>query len=175
MITSTRILNLLHAIALIFLIMLLLAIPDIAPQLIAGVLGLTLIVLGIRSLISYVVTFRHMIRGKLTLYMGVLTLDMGLLIMHVQSNSRLIILIFLLGFRLFSGAINLAQALQSRKIGGQWRFKAVTGILNLGIALVGLLFIRHTETLIYIYSIGLAFSAVEKIIAAFRKPVLITP
>lgn len=170
---SRRVLNLLQGIGSVFLIVVVIVlwaiIPELAPQMIALILGVSMIVFGIRSLIQYVTTFRHMIQGETMLYSGIIALDLGLLLMHAYNGSTILILIYLLGLRLFTGGIDAARALQAKKMGGRWKIQLLSGAVNVAIAVVGIVFIRNPNTIIYIYCLGLAFSAAGKFVAVFKK------
>ena len=108
------------------------------------------------------------------LYIGIVVMDLGLLIISSSSGSTILILIFLLGFQLVTGAIGVARALEARKNGAPWKVRLAGGIVSLVTVILGIIFFRDPENVVDIYCLGLIFSAVEHIITAFRREKVVT-
>jgi uncharacterized membrane protein HdeD (DUF308 family) len=60
-----------------------------------------------------------------------------------------------------------------RTVDGPWKLKLSHGIVNFLLALACLAFIRHSNTAVIIYGLGLLYSAINRIISAFRKTAFI--
>lgn len=103
------------------------------------------------------------------LYIGIIVMDLGLLIIGSFNGSGILILIYLLGFRLVMGVIGVARALERKKSGASWKIRLAGGIISLLTVLVGIIFFREPEVVVDIYCIGLLISAVEHIVTAFRR------
>ena len=60
-----------------------------------------------------------------------------------------------------------------RTVDGPWKLKLSHGIINIALALSCLIFIKQPNTALIIYGAGLAYSAVIRIIGAFRRTAFI--
>ena len=79
-------------------------------------------------------------------------------------------LLYLIAIHAFSGAVEILRAMEARRtVDGPWKVKFSHGIVNILLALSCLIFIKQTNTALIIYSAGLAYSAVIRIISALRK------
>ena len=64
--------------------------------------------------------------------------------------------------------------LEARRYEAQhWRLKLINGIVNILLALSCLIFIRSMRVAVYVYCIGLCYSACMRIISAFRKNAIV--
>ena len=82
--------SILAGILMLFFVALLLLLPNEAYYLVAGVLGLMLIIYGIRLLWYYLTMARHMVGGKTILYQSVIVIDLGLFSSTLMSVSSAI-------------------------------------------------------------------------------------
>jgi uncharacterized membrane protein HdeD (DUF308 family) len=169
-----RILHILIAVGLLFVILLLGILGPEGTKLIALIIGISLIIYGIRSLVAFFLKFRFIVGGRMQLYIGIIVMDLGLLILSSFSGSNVLILIYLLGFRLVTGAIGVARALEAKKNGAPWKIRLAAGIISLATVLLGIIFFMDPEVVVDIYCLGLLFSAVEHFIAAFRRNKVVT-
>ena len=166
-----RILHILIAVGLIFIVVLLGLLGNDGTKLIALIMGISLLIYGIRSLVAYFLKFRCIVGGRMQFYIGIVVMDLGLLIISSSSGSTILILIFLLGFQLVTG---VARALEARKNGAPWKVRLAGGIVSLVTVILGIIFFRDPENVVDIYCLGLIFSAVEHIITAFRREKVVT-
>lgn len=164
-----RVLHILIGIGLILVAVLLGLLGPLSPELIALILGFSMFGYGIRCFVAYFTKFRHMVGGRKQLYNGILTLDSGLLLLGSFNGSAFLILLYLLGIRLVTGAIDLARAIEAKKHNSPWIVKFLAGIISLATVVFGVIFFRDPETVVDIYCISLIISAVEHFITAFRK------
>ena len=164
-----RIFHILIAIGLIFVAVLLLALGKEGADAVALIIGISMLVSGIRSLVAFISKTRFMVGGRTQLYMGILTMDLGLLIISSFSGSTYLILLYLLGMLALTGGIGAARAMEAKKHGAPWKIRMLTGVLSLAMMLLGLIFFRDPETVVDIYSISLFISAVEHFYTAFRR------
>jgi multidrug transporter EmrE-like cation transporter len=169
-----RILHILIGIGLILIALLLVLLGEDGPDVIALILGISMLIYGIRCLVAFASKFRFMVGGRSQLYIGIIALDLGLLIISSFSGSTFLILLYLLGIRLVTGGIDLARAIESKKNGAPWKMKLFSGIVSLATVILGLVFFRDPETVVDIYCIGLLISAVEHFISAFRRSKVVT-
>ena len=144
--------------------------PEYSLVIIVAILSLGFAAKSIMDIIFYFRMARHMVGGKLILFKGVLMLDLALLSLSLYNIPTIFILLYLIGIYAFSGVIDILRALESRKaVEGPWKLKFSHGLVNIALAVVCLIFINSMLFAVLIYSAGLIYSAVMRIISAFRK------
>ena len=149
---------------------LLILIPDIAFPMIVGVLALTLVLYALRSIIFYFSMGRHMVGGTRLLIRGVIMLDLGLFAYSLYDVPRIYIVLYLLFIHLFAGVVDVLGALDAKKLeAGSWKLKMATGVINIVVGILCLVFIRSVTMLDYIYCSGLIITALSNIISAFKR------
>ena len=149
---------------------LLLAPKDTSMAVILVIVGISFTAAGIGSLWFYFTMARHMVGGKIILFQGVILLDFALFTGSLSNVPKFYILLYLIVIHAFSGVIETLRAMESRKtVEGPWRLKLGHGIVNFLLALSCLVFIRQTHTALIIYCVGLVYSALIRIISAFRR------
>ena len=73
-----------------------------------------------------------------------------------------------------SGAVEIMRSLESRKYGASsWRLNLTHGIVNIAISVLSLIFVRNTGMLVYMYSLGLFYFAIMRIIRALRRTAIV--
>jgi uncharacterized membrane protein HdeD (DUF308 family) len=169
-----RILHILIAAGLLFLAVLLVLLGVEGTKMIALIMGFYLLIFGIRSLVAFLIKFRLIVGGRMQLYIGIISMDLGLLIISSSSGSNFLILIYLLGFRLITGVIGVARAMEAKKNGAPWKVRLAGGIISLITVILGLIFFMDPEVVVDIYVLSLLFSVVEHFIAAFRRDKVVT-
>ena len=169
-----RIGNVLTGLVMILCALLLIASPEYGYRLIFMLLYLSMFVYGIRSIIYYFTMARYMVNGKAMLYKGVLVFDFGAFTASLSSVPDIYIILYLLAVHLFSGGVDILSAIDSKKSGSpSWRTKLAGGVLSVAIAVACIIFRKNTAVMVYIYSSGLVYSAIFKIISAFRKTAIV--
>lgn len=138
------------------------------------VLSAGLTIKGIKDIIFYFTMARHMVGGKLILFQGVIILDFAFFTISLSDVPKIYILMYLLAIHAFSGAVEILRAMEARRtVDGPWKLKFSHGIVNIALALSCLVFIKQANTALIIYSIGLGYSAVIRILGAFRRTAFI--
>ena len=133
-------------------------------------IGTGFLVTGIGRLIYYFTMARYMVGGKMTLYMGVILVDFAVLTTSLVNVPKVYILVYLAVIHAFSGLIEVLRARETRQTGsGRFKLKFFHGILNISMALCCLIFINRTNTAIFVYCLGLAYSGLIRVITAFRR------
>ena len=168
-----RVKNLLIGVLLFLFVGVMLLVPRESYAIVAMIVSISLLVYGFRQLWYYFTMARHMVGGKSTLFQAIILLDVALLTTTMISMSSLVIVFYLLGIYAFSGVVDILRGLDAKKNGAaSWRFKLISGVLNVLFALALVIigwFIGDTGILVYGYCISPAYSAVMRIINAFRK------
>lgn len=143
-------------------------------QLVAAIVSISLIVMGIRYLIYYFTMARHMVGGKRLFFIGAIVLDFGIFTSTLSEVPTLYVILYLVGIHAFSGTVEVLRALEAKKVGaGSWKLKFATGLLDLTTAAACLVFFKNPRVAVYIYCAGLVYSAVLRIISAFRKTAIV--
>lgn len=137
---------------------------------IIAILSLYFTLMGLRRLIYYFTMARFMVGGRGYLYTAIIMLDFGILTGTLEDVPHYYVLIYLIALHAFSGAIRILRALEARRYGaGSWKVKFSHGIFDVVLAMVCVIFIKHMSMAVIIFSIGLAYSSVLRIISGLRK------
>ena len=168
-----RIVNILIGVFLICMCLLMALVPETGYLLMALILTFLLLLAGIRYLLYYLTMARHMVGGKTILFYGIITLDVGLIALSFAGIPEFYLL-YLLIYYGFTGAIQLLRALEAKKYGASsWRLNLVTGIINVAVAVLCICFIRSTTAALYVFCVGLFYSACVRIVTAFRRTTVV--
>ena len=145
-----------------------------AYKLILLVLSYSLILRGIRLLIYYCSMARYMVGGRNVLYRSVILMDIGLFSLSITDIPLVFLVLYLAGMHGFAGIIDIMRALESkREQAPSWKLNLSYGIVNTALACLCLIFLKQTEVAVMIYSAGLLYSGVGRIIQAFRKTAVV--
>ncbi|MBQ1453571.1 MAG: hypothetical protein IIZ23_06345 [Ruminococcus sp.] len=144
--------------------------PDSALNIMAGILSISLFIYGVRRLIYYFSMARHMVGGRLMLYLGIVIFDFGMLTLMMASIPRFYIALYLIAVFAFSGIIDVARSLETMLFrSSSWKFRLFSGLISIAVAILCIVYINSADMLVYFYCAGLIYSAVARIITAFRK------
>ncbi len=143
--------------------------PTKAYPFVTSVLSLGMSLRGVRLLIYYFTMAKHMVDGRNILYQGVLMIDLGLFTGALTQVPLLYVMLYLVIIHLFTGAIDILRALESRKYGGSWKVNLSHGVINVLMAVACLCFIKVTAMAVSIYALGLIYSGIMRIVDACRK------
>ncbi len=170
-----RVRNVIFGLLMMFMAVILIAdTSDDGYMIIIVILSLGLAVKAIRDIVFYFTMARHMAGGKMILFQGVILLDFALLTGSLSDVPKIYILLYLITIHAFSGVVEILRAMEARRtVEGPWKLKFSHGAINILLALACFVFIRKAGTALIIYSIGLFYSAVIRIITAFRKTTFI--
>lgn len=137
-------------------------------------LTLSLIIYGLRLLGYYFNMAKHMVGGKEILYRGLLIFDFGLITLSLSGVPNFYLMLYILGVHLFSGVIDILRALEAKRIhGSSWKINFVHGIINTVIVAICIVFINRADMVVYIYSAGLFYSGIERIVRTFKKTAIV--
>ena len=169
-----RIKNVLIGVLIILGAVILIIFPEEGIIITASILSLSLFVYGIKTLIYYITMTRHMVGGRIMLYLAVVVLDLGMFTMMLTNIPKMYIALYLVVVYAFSGAIDILRALEAKKYQApSWRLSLISGIISVVIAILCIVFIGSTNMIVYLYSAGLIYSAIVRIVTAFRKTAIV--
>ena len=135
--------------------------------------NIALVIYGIYSLIFFCTMAIHMVGGKRIFYRSILLLDLGVFMLCAFKGSERLILLYLLLLLAAMGALDLVRALEFRKAGAPWKFRAIVGAACIVIAITGFIYRSDPNTLVYIFCLGLFCASISKIVSVFRKTAVI--
>ena len=92
-----------------------------------------------------------------------------------QDDVPMIYLVlYLLIANMISGVIGILGANEARQMeSGRWRIKMAIGAADVLFGLASIFCLGRPNILVYIYSAGLIYSAVLRIISAFRRSAIV--
>ena len=169
-----RVRNVIVGLVSILLGVILILFPEYGFDVILLILSIGLFVLGIKEIIYYFSMAMHMVGGKRSLYKGVIVLEVALFTLSMYEIPNIFILLYLVAIHAFSGGVEVMRAMEAKKNGtSSYKLKLSHGIIDLLMALCCLVFIKYGNIAVYIYSAGLIYSAVIKIITAFKRTAVV--
>lgn len=127
---------------------------------------------GIRALHYYLTMARYMVGGKRVLYRSFILLDLGTLAGSLIGHRMIYAIIYLAILHTFVGVVSIFRANEARSYGAHWRLKMAYGVTNVLMAaavIVGSTVLKQPRITIYVYGAGLMYSAVLRIITAFKR------
>lgn len=151
-------------------------IPEDGIPLIVLILSMSLTLYGLKNIFYYFSMARHMVGGRSILYTGVIIFDLGVFTLTVADNSNSFVILYMLIIHMFSGVVDILRALESKRMSSSWRFKFTSGAINIAIAIAAFVagyMLKSLSVIVYIYSAGLIYSAISRIITAFRKTAIV--
>ena len=153
-----------------FLGIIMLAYPDHGYRVVLLIIGLYLMITGYQNLFYYFSMARFMVDGRIILVKSVILLDFGFLACSLTDVPRIYILIYLMVMHTFTGIVEILRSLEEKQYGSKsWRLKLIHGIINLSIVILCIVFIANNNTVVIIFSTGLIYSSIIRIITGFRK------
>ena len=148
--------------------------PKEAFPFVTSILGLALMVWGIKHLYYYFTMARFMVDGRIILILGVILLDLGVLSASLVDVPKIYIILYLIIIHAFSGIIQILRTAESMRYGAKsWRLNLAHGVFEIAIVIACFIFIKNPGTVAFIFGIGLINSGIISIITSFRKSALV--
>ena len=165
--------NLLLSLLMIVCGVVLLLDPHNGLQYVAVVLGLGLVLYGVRKLWYYIRMARHMTGGLSVLFIAIIALDVGLYAIAVIDNLKLALALYVISYCILTGVLSIARGVESKLFGSPWVMRVVEGLISLVIAGLCIAFIRSDEVIIFVLCLGLFYSAGERLVSVFKPTEII--
>jgi len=151
--------------------------PEFGLYVVALILGVSLLLSGLRSLIFYFTMARHMVGGKAILYRAIIILDLAVFTLSMVDDPHYFIMLYLLVIHAFSGVMAILRALEARRYGASaWHRSFASGIVNIIVALgavAAVVFLHSTTDLVFLYAACLFYSGCVQIVSAFQKTAIV--
>ena len=149
---------------------LLMMLPELGYIVIAAILGISLLISGIGSLIYYFTMSRHMVGGRDALYTGLIKVDLALFTLSVSDVPKVFVMLYLVAVFGVTGLLHVLRSLEARKRNApSWHYRFISGIIYLTIALLCLIFSKNTVVMVVVYCIGLILTGLGRIASAFYR------
>jgi uncharacterized membrane protein HdeD (DUF308 family) len=136
-------------------------------------ISLALTIRGLGNLVYYFQMARSMVGGKIMLYRGIITLDLGLFIGHLATKQGVFLILGTSAVNAVAGVFSILRAYESKKIGSsQWILSLINGILMVSLLIVVILsciFQKQPTFAMYVFATELVISAIQKIIESLKK------
>lgn len=137
------------------------------------VLGLMLLLYGVRKLVYYLRMARHMTGGLAILFIAIIAIDVSVLAVAVIDNPQLAVALYIVCYNALIGLLAIARGVESKLFGSPWVLHIVQGLATLAIAALCVAFANSNETLITVLSLGLFYSAGVMLVEAFKPTEII--
>ena len=97
--------------------------------------------------------------------------------LSMVAMTSFVVMLYLLGVYAFSGVIDILRAFEAKNYGSSaWMLKLLGGLVYIVFAVVLLIigfFVGNSALLVYGFCVSLVYSAVVRIITAFRKTAIV--
>ena len=147
--------------------------PQEGLLVVAFVLGLALLLYGVKKLVYYLTMARHMTGGLALLFIAIVAIDVGVFAVAVIDNPQLAIALYLITYNALTGVLAIARGIESKLFESPWVLSIVHGLVNIALAALCVAFINSNEALILIFCIGLFYSAGVRLVSVFKPTEII--
>ncbi|MGN0167646.1 MAG: DUF308 domain-containing protein [Acetatifactor sp.] len=169
-----RIKNIIIGIAVIVISVYMLAVPSTGYYMATLILGVVLLINGIKQFIYFFSMGIHMIGGKMILYRALITMDLSFFILSIGGIGPRYMMVYFIIYYLFAGIIIIFRAYESRKAeAGFWKWKLMLGIVKVTVAIMCIIYNNSEDVMLYLLCFGLIISAVARIGVALKKTAII--
>lgn len=148
---------------------LLLSAPHEGIVLAAIVLSMWLLITGVQRLVYYFTMARHMVGGLMMLFIAIIAIDIGGFSLTLIYEPKLSIVLYLVGYNVFTAIIGIVRVVESKMIDAHWKASLLHSIVNLMLAVACLVFVSSDEIVLAIFCIGLIYSACVRCVRAVRS------
>ena len=143
--------------------------PDEAYPVVASLLGLSFLIAGIRRFIYYMTMARHMVGGRMVLYLSLLLIDLGIFTLSIVDVPLIYVMVYLFCIHGLTGVTEVLRAMEVKRMEGPWKRKMIHAVISIAFTVACLTSIRNSNLVVFIYSAGLFYSALTLIVTAFRN------
>ena len=172
--TGRRIGKCLTGIMMVILAIFMITMPDTGYLIITLIFGISLLVSAIGALIYYFSLARHMVGGRSTLVSALIQLDLAIFTLTLTDIPRIFLMIYLISVFGIAGILSVSRGLEARsRKAPSWYLSFISGIINLLITLLCMIFIQNDVVMVIIYSIGMIIAGLRRIISAFYRSTIV--
>ena len=147
--------------------------PKGGLHVVAIILGLAIVVYGARKLWYYLTMARHMAGGLSVLFIAVIALDIGSFSLLLSGDPKIAIVMYLVCYNMYTGVLAIARGIESKLFNSPWKASVLHGIVNIALVALCLAFVGSDQILIFVFCIGLFYSAGVRLISVFKPTEII--
>ena len=140
---------------------------------VALILGLAVLLYGVRKLVYYMRMARHMTGGLSVLFIAIIAIDIGVFAVVAIDNPQLAITFYLICYNVLAGVLAIARGIESKLFGAPWVLSIVRGLVNMALAALCIAFANSSETIIWVFCIGLFYNAGVRMASALKPTEII--
>ncbi|MBO4390270.1 MAG: DUF308 domain-containing protein [Lachnospiraceae bacterium] len=170
---TKRVIHIIQAFFMMLLALILFTIPEEGIVFVILIIGFTLSISGIGTLIYYFQMARSMVGGKIMLYRGIIVLDLGLFILSLTGQQAIYLILCTSAIQAVTGIFSILRAYETKKVGSKrWILSFIYGLLLISLMIIVVFsWIFQSEPIfaVYVYAFGLVLSAIEKAVKACKK------
>lgn len=145
------------------------AFPNIGYGLTLLLMVSSMMIRGLQNLFYYFTMAKYTVGGIVVLYKGILFLDASLFAFNLDDLPKEYVMLYLLAGMLANGLIDLLRVREVIQSGSRhWKYQLFTGAFKILISIVSVVFIHSGKILSIVYTIGLAHTAISRMVMAVR-------
>lgn len=175
--SAQRIGNIIFALLMIAIAAFMVERPKEGLLVVAIIISVAMTLNGFGSLLYYFRMARYSIGGKSSLYRGIIYLELGALTAAMSNNPMIYVIIYLAFLHMFNGTVDILRGSEAKKVGSpRWKFSVIYGVTDvlIGVALIVTGYVMsNPDITVYVYAAGLVYSAIIRIIDAFRRTAIV--
>ena len=175
--SAQRIGNIILALLMIATAAFMVAKPEAGMLVVAVIISIAMSLNGLGSLLYYFRMARYSIGGKSSLYRGLIYLELGALTAAMSKNPMIYVIIYLAFLHIFNGTVDILRGSEAKQVGSpRWKFSVAYGVTDIliGVALIVTGYVMSMPDItVYVYAAGLVYSAIIRIIDAFRRTAIV--
>lgn len=169
-----RIKNIIIGIAIIMVSISMLVFPGIGYYMATVILGVALLINGIKQFVYFISMGIHMVGGKIILYRTLITLDLSFFILSIRGIGQRYMMVYFIIYYFFAGVITIFRAYESCKAEAAfWKWKLITGIIKVTVSIMCIINNNSEDIMLYLMCFGLIVSAITRIGKALKKTAII--
>lgn len=134
------------------------------------IIGTIISLYGIKKLIFFFSSARHMVDGGRVFISGFIYFDLGLLSFLVLLMNQTVAMLYLVGVLILLGAIDILRCIEIKKNESKrWIIKMIKGIVTIAAGIVCVVFANSTAVALLVFAITWIVLGVYGIITCFSK------
>ena len=140
---------------------------------VAFILGIALILYGVRKLVYYIRMAHHMTGGLSLLFIAVIAIDVGVFAALVIGSPQLAVALYLVAYNVLTGVLSIARGIESKLFGSPWVLRVLHGLANLALAALCVAFVNSDEIIIWVFCFGMFYNAGVRLVSVFKPTEII--
>lgn len=141
---------------------------------VALIIGLIITYRGVKTLIFYFSSARHMVGGGRIFVNSIILIDFGSMAIALMLQSSTLAMIYIIALFMLLGVIDILRSLEIKKNGSKkWIWKFIKGLLIIGVGVVCIINIESKDVMLLVLGIAWMVEGITGIISAFNKSAVV--